>query len=233
LIVAVEAFRIDVFVIVDCKVGMVPEVACKLSIVAVDTFRTDVFVVVDCKPIKVPCDTFKTEVFVVFAFIVSIVAKEALKTDTFEVNDKIALLINVFTHEVVGIFVELSKLGIEDVIFGFIKKVVGVFIVKTDDRFPEPIFTVPVEPIFNSEVSDMAVISFAYVIETFNTEIFALDAFILEALVVPSITVEVRSVPSRNFPSVNSLPIIKSADGTDGSIVFVLKLFTNILVESI
>jgi len=118
----------------------------------------------DFKPIKEPWDTFKTEVFVVLACSVSIIAMEALKRDTFEVNDKIALLINVLTQEVVGMLEELSKYGITDDIFGFIKKLVGVFIVKLDDRFPEPIFIIPVvklEPIFNSEVSELAVISFA------------------------------------------------------------------------
>jgi uroporphyrinogen-III decarboxylase len=33
---------------------MVPEVACKLSIVAVDAFRTDVFVLVACIVVIVP-----------------------------------------------------------------------------------------------------------------------------------------------------------------------------------
>lgn len=42
-----------------------------------------------------------------------------------------------------------------------------------------------------------------------------------------------RSDPIRNLPEVKSLPNIKSADGTEGSIEFVVKLFTFILVESI
>lgn len=91
------------------------------------------------------------------------VAVEALKSDTFEVSDKIALPIKLFTHEVVGILEELSTFDSTDDIFGFIKKLVGIFIFKLDDRLPEPIVTLPVvklEPIFNSEVSDV-VISFA------------------------------------------------------------------------
>jgi hypothetical protein len=72
---------------------MVPEVACKLIMVPVDAFRTDVFVVVACivpivpvvdwrvgmvpevacKLIMDPVDTFSTDVFVVVAFIVPIV----------------------------------------------------------------------------------------------------------------------------------------------------------------
>jgi len=91
--VALDTFRTDVFVVVACKVGMVPEVACKLIKEPVDTFRTDVFVVVACtvpivpvvdwnvgmvpevacKLIKEPVDTFRTEVFVVVACIVLIV----------------------------------------------------------------------------------------------------------------------------------------------------------------
>lgn len=86
------------------------------------------------------------------------VAKEALNSDTFDDKASIALLTNVFTHEVVGIFVELSKLGNTDDIFGFVKKVADVFIVKLEDRFSEPIFTLLLEPIFNS---DKDVISFA------------------------------------------------------------------------
>jgi hypothetical protein len=64
LIVAVEAFKTDVFVItackvvivplVDCKVLIVPEVACKLLKDPVDTFRTDVFVITACKVLIVP-----------------------------------------------------------------------------------------------------------------------------------------------------------------------------------
>ena len=89
---------------------------------------------------------------------------EALKSDTFDVTDKTALRIKLFTHEVVAMLEELSTFEITDDIFGFIKKVVGVFMFKPDDRLPDPIVTLPVvklEPIFNSELSDMAVISFA------------------------------------------------------------------------
>ena len=92
------------------------------------------------------------------------VAVDALKSDTFEVRDKIALPIKLFTHDVVGMLEELSTYDRSDDIFGFIKKVVGVFMFKPEDRLPDPIVTLPVvklEPIFNSEVSDMAVISFA------------------------------------------------------------------------
>ena len=45
--VAVEALKTDVFVVVACIVVIVPEVACKLTKEPVDTFKTDVFVVVD------------------------------------------------------------------------------------------------------------------------------------------------------------------------------------------
>ena len=84
------------------------------------------------------------------------VAVDALKSDTFEVRDKIALPIKLFTHDVVGMLEELSTYDSTDDIFGFIKKVVGVFMFKPEDRLPEPIVTLPVvklEPIFNSEVS--------------------------------------------------------------------------------
>jgi hypothetical protein len=73
--------------------------------------------------------------------------------------------INVFTHAVVGIFVELSVLDNSDVIFGFIKKVVGVFIVKIDEAFPEPRASDPVvklEPIVMADVSLVACISFVF-----------------------------------------------------------------------
>jgi hypothetical protein len=62
--VAFDTFNTDVFVVVawivpivpvvDCRVGMVPEVACKLTMVPVDTFNTDVFVVVACIVVIVP-----------------------------------------------------------------------------------------------------------------------------------------------------------------------------------
>jgi len=40
--------------VVDWRVGMVPEVACKLIKDPVDAFRTDVFVVVACIVVIVP-----------------------------------------------------------------------------------------------------------------------------------------------------------------------------------
>ena len=129
-----------------------------------EEFKTDVFVITAFKSIKEPCDTFRTDVFVIDALIVMTVAVDALKSETFDVSDKIALLIKLFTHDVVGMLEELSTIDRTDDIFGFIKKAVGVFMVKPEDRFPEPIVTFPVvklEPIFNSDVSDIEVISFA------------------------------------------------------------------------
>ena len=43
--VTTEALKMDVFVIEDLRVSMVPVVVCKLFIFAVDTFSTDVFVI--------------------------------------------------------------------------------------------------------------------------------------------------------------------------------------------
>ena len=98
----------------------------------------------------VPADTFRTDVFVVIAFIRSMVAKEELKTETFVVKSDIALPIKLFTHAVVGTLEELSEVDNSVVIFGFIKKVAGVFILKLEDRLSDPIFTLHVEPIFIS-----------------------------------------------------------------------------------
>ena len=80
------------------------------------------------------------------------------------------LLTNVFTQAVVGIFVELSELDKKEAILGFIKKVVGVFIVKIDDAFPEPTASEPVvklDPMVIVDVSLVACISFVFKCATF------------------------------------------------------------------
>ena len=63
----VDTFRTDVFVVVASIVVIVPVVDCRVVIVATDAFKTEVFVIMDFKSIKEPCDTFRTEVFVVDA----------------------------------------------------------------------------------------------------------------------------------------------------------------------
>ena len=63
----VDTFRTDVFVVVASIVVIVPVVDCRVVIVATEAFKTEVFVVMEFKPIKEPWDTFRTEVFVVVA----------------------------------------------------------------------------------------------------------------------------------------------------------------------
>ena len=64
----------------------------------------------------------------------------------------------------------MSVVGKKVVIFGFIKKVAGVFIVKTEDKFPDPIASEPVvkfDPIVIADVSLVAWISFVFNLVTF------------------------------------------------------------------
>ena len=86
--------------------------------VAVDAFKTDVFIITTFKLFIIPLEAFKTEVFVTPACKASIIAMETFKTETLVVIDSNALFIKELTQAVVGIFVELSKLDKTEDILG-------------------------------------------------------------------------------------------------------------------
>ena len=205
--VAVDAFKIEVFVIL----------ACTVPIIAVDAFNREVFVF-ETKTLfinlfthevvgileelsvvasdafiiglnkKVAVDAFKIDTFPVVACTVPIIAVDAFNIEVF-VFDENTLFINLFTHAVVGILEELSVVASDAFMVGLNKKVAV-------ETFSTDVFVVVdcrlvIVPVVDCKV--VTVPEMACMFDTFSTDTFPVVACTVP--MVPVVDCKVVTVP--------------------------------------